>query len=82
MTYADCADYLTNQVIYNTYAAQQYGVDQAALALRTLCTREFPEDWSQEQIEEAMQVPLDQEAIEAATQDLATGSTPCAPPTG
>ena len=71
LTYADCADYLTNQVIYNTYAAQQYGVDQAALALRTLCTREFPEDWSQEQIEEAMQVPLDQEAIEAATQDLA-----------
>ena len=70
-SYADCADYLTNQVIYNTYAAQQYGVDQAALALRTLCTREFPEDWSQEQIEEAMQVPLDQEAIEAATQDLA-----------
>ena len=71
LTYADCAEYLTNQVIYNTYAAQQYGVDQAALALRTLCTREFPQDWSEEQIEEAMQVPLDQEAIEAATQDLA-----------
>lgn len=71
LTYADCAEYLTNQVIYNTYAAQQYGVDQAALALRTLCTREFPQDWSEEQIEEAMQIPLDQEAIEAATQDLA-----------
>ena len=71
LAYGDCADYLTTQVIYNTYAAQQYGVDQALLTLRTLCTREFPPDWSEEQIEEAMQIPLDQEAIEAATQELA-----------
>ena len=71
LAYVECANYLTGQLIPDAYLAQQYGIPQAVEALSTLCTREFPEDWSQAQVDEALQQPLDQEAIEAATEDLA-----------
>lgn len=71
LAFADCADYLAGQVLYDGYALQQYGITEAAAGLRALCTREFPEDWGEKRREEALQEPLDREAIEAATQDLA-----------
>lgn len=71
LEYVAFADYLATQVLYDSYALSQYGVSEAAAALRLLTERDIPQKWSEERKEQAMQVPLDQAAIEAATQDLA-----------
>lgn len=71
LEYADFADYLAANVLQNSAALSQYGVSEAAAALRLLALRDIPADWSVERQEEAMQIPLDQIAIEAATQELA-----------
>lgn len=72
LAFADCADYLGAHVIYDSYALQQYGVLEAAQAVRGLAQRAIPVSWSQERRDKALQQPLDKKAIETATQDLAT----------